>query len=129
MQFRRSWNRHDPGFLGENPGNRDLSRRRVLALRDCLQQFHQRPVRLPSLRREARHAVAEVRALKSGILVDLSGEITLAKWTERNEADSELFERWKDVLFRLPPPDGVFALKRRHRLHRMRAADNLHACF
>src|SRR3954462_11840724 len=103
MQFRRPRNRPDPGLLTEHPRKCDLSKGCLLALSDCLQQLHQRPVRLPSLRRETRHGAAEVRALKSGILVDLSGEITLAKWTERNEADSELFERWKDLLFRLPP--------------------------
>ncbi len=32
MQFRRPWNRHDPGLLGKQPGECDLGGRRLLAL-------------------------------------------------------------------------------------------------
>ena len=60
-------------------------------------------------------------------LVDLSRQEALAERAEGDEADPQLLERRQDVRFRLPPPQRVFALQRRDRLDRMRAADGLHA--
>src|SRR4051794_18537235 len=101
MQFRRPRNRHDPGLLSEHPGKCDLSNRCLLALSDCLQQIHQRPVRLPSLRRETRYSVAKIVAVKIRVLVDLAREKSLTQRAERNKADPELFESRHNFRFRL----------------------------
>ena len=60
VALRRPWDRHDPGLLRQQPGERDLRRRRLLPLGELLQPLDERQVRLPVLRREARDDVAEV---------------------------------------------------------------------
>src|SRR5436305_5293967 len=111
MQLRGAGDRHDPGLLGEEPGERDLGGRRALALRDAPEQVDQRPVRLPGLRGEAGDGVAEVGAVERGVLVDLAGEVALAQRAERNEADAERFESREDLRFRFSPPERVLALQ------------------
>ena len=93
MQLRRPRDRHDPRLLGQEPGECDLGGRRVLPSGDAAEQFDQRLVRLPGLRREAGNGVAEVGAVEGGALVDLAGEVALAQRAERDEADAEFFER------------------------------------
>ena len=93
MQFRRAWDRNDPGLLRQQPGERDLGRRRILSLCDLAKQIDQRLIRFPSLRRKARNDVAEVGTVERRVLVDLSGEEAFAKRTEGNEADAEFLEQ------------------------------------
>jgi hypothetical protein len=66
----RARDRNDPGLLGKDLGKRDLRRRRQLPLRDSAEQVDQRLVGLPSLLRESRDDVAEVRAVEGPLLVD-----------------------------------------------------------
>ena len=66
------------------------------------------------------------KSVGSNVVVDLPGEESFPQRAEWNEADAELRERRKNLLFRFAPPDGVLALQRRQRLHRMRAPDVLH---
>src|SRR5690348_16701822 len=68
MQFRGARNWNHPGLLSEEPGECYLSWRRILTLSDLFQQIDQRAVRLPSLRRETRYAVAEVGAVEASVL-------------------------------------------------------------
>src|SRR5207248_6286298 len=89
VQLRGAGNRHDPGLLGEEPGERDLGGRRILALRDAAEQVYQHLICLTGLRREAWDGVAEVGAVEGRVLVNLAGEVALAQWAEGNEADSE----------------------------------------
>src|SRR5678815_1636701 len=86
-------------------------------------------VRLPSLRRKTRYRVAEVGAVKSGILVDLARKEAFSQRAEGNEAYSELFESRNDLGFRLPPPKGVLALKCGDWLDGVGAPNRLHSCF
>ena len=79
MQLRGARDRDDPRLLGEQPGERDLGRRRLLASRDLAEQVDQGLVRLDRLRREARDGVAEVGAVEGRVLVDLAGEEALAR--------------------------------------------------
>ena len=44
VELGRARDRHDPGLLREQPGERDLRRRRALALRDRADQIDQRLV-------------------------------------------------------------------------------------
>src|SRR6202035_1838879 len=111
MQLRGAGDRHDPGLLGKEPGECARGGRRVLALRDAREQIDQRLVRLPGLRREAGDGVAEVGAVEGGALVDLAGEEALAQRAEGNEADPELLQGRKDLLFGLSPPERVLALQ------------------
>src|SRR5206468_8297213 len=102
-------NRNDPGLLSEQPGERDLSRCGLLPFCDLAKQIHQRQIRFPRLRREARNDVAEVGTIESRVLVDFSCEEALTKRTEWNEPDSEFLEGRQQFLFRASPPKRVFA--------------------
>jgi hypothetical protein len=48
---------------------------------------------------------------------------TFTKWTERDEADAELFKRWHHRLFRLSPEQRILALECGDGLHCVRAPD------
>ena len=89
------------------------------------QPVDERLIRLPVLRREARHDVAEIGAVERRRLVDLSRQEALAERAERHEADPEFLERRQDLRFGLSPPQRVLALQRRDRLHGVRAANRL----
>jgi hypothetical protein len=80
MQLRRPWNRYDPGLLGQQPGECNLGRRRLLALSNVAEQIDQRPVPLPGLRRKAGDGVAEIGGVEGSTLVDLPG----GGWCELN---------------------------------------------
>ena len=86
----RDWN--DPGFLGEQPSQRDLSRCRLPLVRDLLKQIHQRLIRLPVLRVKPRDTVAEIGVIERRILVDFACEETLSQRAKWNEADSKFFK-------------------------------------
>ena len=104
---------HDPRLLGQQPGERDLGGCRLLPLGDPLQQLDQGLIRLPGLRREARDDVAEVGAVERRVLVDLAREEALAQRAEGDEADPELLERGRQLLFRSSPPRVASASPRR----------------
>ena len=78
---------------------------------------------------ESRHAVAEIGAVELRIGIDLAGQKTFAERAERNESDAQFFQCRHHRFFRLSPEQGVLTLQRRHRLHRMGAADRLCARF
>src|SRR4051812_39570030 len=73
-QLRRAGDGNDPRLLRKQPGQRDLSRGRLLPLRDVAKQIDQPRIRLASVRREARDDVPEVRTVEGRVLVDLPGE-------------------------------------------------------
>src|SRR4051794_5959707 len=125
VQLGGAGDRHDPGPLGEQPGKRDLCRRRVLARRDLAQHVDQALVGLAVLFREARYDVAEVGLVEAGGLVDRACQEPLAERTEGHEADSKFFQKRQDLLFRLAPPQRIFALQGRHRLDDMGAPDRV----
>src|SRR6266567_4615873 len=91
-ELRGTRNRHDPGLLGKQPGERDLRRGRLLAFCDLAKQIDQGLIRFPSLWRKARDDVAEVGMVERGVFVDLSREEALAERAKWNEGDSELLE-------------------------------------
>ena len=129
MQFRRAGDGDDPGLLREQPGEGDLRRCGLFRFGDLPQQIDQRLVRLARFGREARHGVAEVAAVELVFSSILPVRNPLPERTERNETDAEFFERRQDFRLGLPPPQRVFALQGRHRLHGMRTTDGLHAGF
>src|SRR4051794_11716789 len=104
MQLRRARDGNDPRLLREQPGERDLCRRRVLAFRDPAEQIDERLVRFASVRRKAGDDVAKVGAVEGGLFVDLASEKALAQRAERNEADPEFLERRQNLLLGLSPP-------------------------
>ena len=128
LELRRAGDRHDPRLLGEQPGDCDLCRRRTLPLCDAAEQIDECQVRFPRLGIEAGDGVAEVVAVERRAFVDLPGQEALAERAEGDEADSELLESRKDLLFRFAPPERVLALQRGDRLDGMGAADCLDAC-
>ena len=63
---------NDPRLLRQQPGERDLRRRRALLPANLLEQIDHRSVRLARLRREARQGAAIIVAAEGGGLVDLA---------------------------------------------------------
>src|SRR5690348_16034348 len=92
MQLRRARDWHNPRLLRKQPGECDLSRRRVLLLCDRAEQIDERLIRFPVLRRKARDAVPEIGAIEPCILADRSRQEAFAKRAEWNEPDPEFFE-------------------------------------
>src|SRR5437588_2357839 len=129
MQLRGAWDRYNPGLLGQQPRERDLSRCRLLSFRDLAEQIDERLIRLESVRREAGQGAAEIGAIELRVFVNLSREKAFTQGAVRDKADSEFLERRYHFPFRSPCPQRVFALERSQRLDCMRAADGLHACF
>src|SRR5262245_2379229 len=80
--LRRARDRDDPRLLREQPRERDLRGRCLLARGERLQPLNEGEVRLAVLRREARDDVPEVRLLERRLIVDLAGEESLAERAE-----------------------------------------------
>src|SRR5204863_408002 len=118
-----------PRLLRQEPCQRDLTGRGLLAVCHGLQQIHERLIGLAILRREAWNAGSEVRAVECRGLVDLAGEEAFPKRTERDEADAEFLKRWQDLALRLAIPERVLALHRRHRLDGVRPPDRARGGF
>jgi len=127
VRLRGPGDRHDPRLLRQQPGNRDLSRRRLFPGCDFPELIDQGLVCLPSLRREAGNDVAEIGAVERRVLVDGAREEALAQRAVGNEADSEFLEGRKYLLLGLPPPQRIFALDRGDRLDCMSTTDCLYA--
>src|SRR3974390_2664173 len=84
---------------------------------------------LACLRREPRNGAANVGLFEGRGLVDFAGEEAFTEGAEGDEADAELFESGKDLLFGRPVPERVLALQRGNRLHGVGAADGFGAGF
>src|SRR5271170_6610038 len=122
-QLRGAWDRYDPRLLSKQPGERNLSRRRLLPFGDVADQIDQGLVSLERLGGEARQPASEVVALEGRFLIHRAGQVALAERAVRDEADPEFLEHGQRLLFGTSPPQGIFALERRDRLDRVGAAD------
>ncbi len=78
---------------------------------------------------EARQRVAEIAPIKRCIPADFTGEKPPAQRAVGHKADSQFFQRRQNFRFRTSPPERIFVLQRRHRLHGMGTADGLHPGF
>src|SRR5271157_813148 len=129
MQLCGAWDRYNPRLPGQQPGECDLGRCRLLPFPDAGEQINQGLIRLESLRREARQGAAEVGTVELRIFVDLAREETLAQWAVRDQADSEFLQGRYHFLLRSPRPQRIFALESSERLDCVCATDGLHSCF
>ncbi len=91
------------------------------------QHLHQAQVGGTGLLGKARHYAAKIVRLEAGIGLDGPGQKALAKRAERHETYPQLVEQRQDRLLGLTPPEGIFALQRRHRLHLVGTADGIDA--
>src|ERR1700730_527644 len=89
--------------------------------------MHQDSIRFARLRGKARECSAQVRTVERGVFVDLSRKKTSSQRAKWNKTDSEFLQRRQYLLFRLSPPQRIFVLHCRHRLHCMCATDGLHS--
>src|SRR5260370_15582517 len=110
VQLRSSWDRNNPWLLRQERSERDPRRCRRLPLSDPGKQVNQCLIRFLILGRKARDDVAEVGTVEGRVLVDLPREEAFPKGTKWNESDSQFLERRKNLLFRAPPPERIFAL-------------------
>src|SRR6476620_1022959 len=93
---------------------------RSFPLAECIEQIHENPVRFHRLCGEAGQGGAVVvTAVELRVFVQSAGEVTSAERAVRNKTDAEFFECRQDLLFRLPPHQGILAL------NGMGAADRL----
>src|SRR6476620_499939 len=103
---------------------------RSFPLAECIEQIHENPVRFHRLCGEAGQGGAVVvTAVELRVFVQSAGEVTSAERAVRNKTDAEFFECRQDLLFRLPPHQGILALNSGKRLNGMGAADRLCAHF
>src|SRR5271165_4684875 len=86
FQFSCAWDGNNPGLLGKQPRQRDLSRRRLLPLCNVAEQIDQCLIRFPSLGRKPRNAVTDILALERRALTNSSRKKALAQRAVRNEA-------------------------------------------
>src|ERR1700733_3358746 len=95
----------------------------------CLHGMNEHHIRFASLRREARHMIAEVARVELRVLVDLSSQKAGTERAERNKADTKLFEHRQNIVFWSAPEKRVFTLQRCHRLHSVGLTDGAYARF
>src|SRR5579875_3985855 len=113
MKLRGARDGHDPRFAGEEPGQRDLTRRRSPGRGDLPHPVDKREVVLEGFGTEARDAGAQVVVLVNrGRGADRAGEEAFAQRTVRDEADAEFAAGVEDAFLRAPPPERVLALNR-----------------
>jgi hypothetical protein len=86
FQFRGAGNGNNPGFLCQEPGERDLSGCRTLLRGKGSNQVHQPAICLACFSREAGETAAIILLIKLRAFRDRPREESLAKRTERNEA-------------------------------------------
>src|ERR1019366_8699463 len=109
MQFRSARDGNNPRLLGQQPRQRDLSRRRLLPLTDFAEQINQGLVRFERLRREAREGAAKIGTVKLRVFVNFAREKTLAQRAIGNEANAEFLKGRYHFLLRASRPQRVFA--------------------
>ena len=130
MQLGGAGDRHDPGLLRQQPGQRDLRRRRALSFGDLAKQIDQGLVGLARLRRRSAARRCGNRSCRTLVLASISPVRkplpSGLKGTKPMPSSSSVGSTSR---FRLAPPQRIFALQRRDRLHRMGAADGLRARF
>jgi hypothetical protein len=129
MQLSSAGDGNNPRLLGQQPGERDLRRGRLLPGGNLAKQINQSLIRFPSLRRKARHDVAEVGTVERCLCVDLSRQEALAQRTVGNEADPEFLECRQQFRLGASSPQRVFALDRGDRLDGVGPPDRLHSWF
>src|SRR5207253_1215033 len=84
---------HDRRSLGQEPGERDLTRGRALVGGDLAYEVDHRHVRGARLGLETRDRSAYVACREGCVLVDGAGEEAFSEGTERHEPDPQLVER------------------------------------
>ena len=118
---------HDPRLLGEQPGERDLGRRRLFSGPRSRRAARPAPGSPPGLRGEAGNDVPEVGAVERGA----SSIVPVRKPWPSGLNGTKPIPSSSSVgrisCLGLPPPERVLALERRDRLDRVRAADRLDA--
>ena len=91
VQLGRAGDRHDPRLLRQQPGERDLRRRRPLARGDLPSAGRPAPGWPAAPRARSAARCCGSRSLsKRGVGVDRAGQEALAERAERHEADAEL---------------------------------------
>src|SRR5437764_351207 len=101
----------------------------VLFFLERFYHVHKSLVCFPILLAKTRDGAAKIRAVELRVGGNLARQEAFAERAEGNESDPEFLECRQNLLFRLPPEQGVLALQGRHRLNRMSAADGFHTCF
>ena len=107
VQLGRTGYRHDPRFLRQQPGERDLCSRCTLGRSDAAEYIDQVLVRLASGLGKARHDVAKIARVELRIGIDRTGQEALAERAEGNKTDTQFFEQRQNLLFRFSPPQRV----------------------
>src|SRR5271165_363268 len=106
-----SRDRHDPWFLSEQPGERDLRRCDALARGEAFEEINDFEIRGQCLWREARKILPQiVRIVEFHVLGNLAGQKSLAERPPGDEANPELLAKCELRLLRLAHPQRVVIL-------------------
>src|SRR5689334_17941457 len=114
MEFGRAGDGNDPCLLREQPSERNLGGHCFFLLSKFANQVDQGLIGFAIFRSEARDNVTEIIFVKLRVLADLARKEPFSERTKRNEADTQLLKCGEHFGFRLSPPKGVVALKRRN---------------
>jgi hypothetical protein len=105
VQLRSSWNRNDPRFLRQQPGNGNLRRCALLLCRNLPEHTHESLVRFAVLFIKTGNDVTEIGTVKFRVLVDGAREEAFSQRTEGDEADSKLLKNRQNLALRFSPPE------------------------
>ena len=94
MQLRRAWDGNNPRLLGQQPGERNLSRCGFLLFCEPAKQINQTLVRFSSLWREARDDVTEIAFIELRTCIDLARQEALAKRAKWDKPDVDRTDQW-----------------------------------
>src|SRR5207237_1183906 len=105
LELARAWDRHDPGLLGEQPGERNLRGCGLLARGDAGQEVDDGHVGGAWVRGKGWRHIAEVGAAEARAGVDLARQKPRTERAEWDEADSELLaDRQHAVVLHVSSP-------------------------
>jgi len=120
-QLSRAWDRDDPRLLGEQPSERDLSRRGILPGCKMAEQINDWLVGLSGIGSKAREPATNVGTGEGHGGVNLPCQEALPKRAPRDEADPELFASGQNLRFGITCPKRIFALEGSDRLNSVRS--------
>src|ERR1700693_1328687 len=107
----------------QQPRQGDLARRCAPTLRELSNRVGQHQVGIEVLALQAWIAVADVALRITFGALHRARQKAATQWAERHQADAELSQQWNDARLEIALPQRVFALQRRNRMHRVRAAN------
>jgi hypothetical protein len=123
MELGNTRNRHNPGFLRQEPCQGNLGRRCIFTFCNLPDQINKHPVRFSVFRRKSWNGVPEIARIKNCVLCNFSCEKTFPERREWDKSNPGFFQDRQYFFLRLPPPQGIFTLQGGNGLNGVGTAD------